>query len=252
MNSASDPFLHHPELRDKISDPLKSFFRDFNALEVFKQWPELHWAIEKLHSDDYRQTSRRNALSEHDAGDLWIFAYGSLMWDPAFVFEEVRRARVPDHARRFILKETMGGRGTREAPGLMAALDKGNGCEGLIYKISSDRIEAETENLWRREMIAPGYIPQFVDAQIDNTSVRALTFVADYEADTIQPDLHRDEQIECLTSGQGVLGTSMEYLENIVDQFSALGIIDEECLTLLQDARANRTAQQTRLKGACN
>lgn len=248
MKSAIDPFLHHPELREKISDPLKSFFRDFNPLEAFKQWPELHWAIEKLHTEDFRQASRRRALCSHDTGGLWIFAYGSLMWDPAFVFTDVRRARVPDHARRFILKETLGGRGTREAPGLMAALDKGHGCDGLVYKIPRDRIEAETENLWRREMIAPGYIPQFVDAQIDDMSVRALTFVADYEADTIQPDLHRDEQIECLTSGEGVLGTSMEYLENIVDQFSALGIIDEECLALLQDAQANRTTHQTGLE----
>lgn len=245
MTSSDDPFTHHPELRGKITDPLNSFFNDFNALEVFKQWPELHWVVEKLHTEAYRQTSRKKTLSEHHGGDLWIFAYGSLMWDPAFVFSELRRAHVPDYARRFILKDIWGGRGTKEAPGLMAALDKGDGCEGLIYKIPSNGIEAETANLWRREMIAPGYIPQFVDARIDDTSVRALTFVADYEAEIIHPNLHRHEQIEFLTSGEGVLGTSMEYLQNIVCQFDALGIVDHDCSALLEEAKAHGCTRQT-------
>lgn len=249
MKPLTDPFAHHPELRSKITDPLKSFFRDFNALEIFNQNPELHWVIEKLHSDASRETSRKKALATHNEGDLWVFAYGSLMWDPAFIFAEIRRARVPDHARRFILKDIWGGRGTREAPGLMAALDRGDGCEGLIYRISNDSIEAETENLWRREMIAPGYVPRFVEAFADEHSVRALTFVADYEAETIHPDLHRNEQIEYLTSGTGLLGTSMEYLENIVSQFNVLGIIDEDCSALLQEARAHGSAIQTHSKG---
>lgn len=238
MNSKVDPFAHHPELREKIADPLQSFFRDFNALEVFKKWPELHWVIEKLYTEEFRTASRNEVLSSHRDGDLWIFAYGSLMWDPAFLFNEVRRAKVPDHARRFILKDVWGGRGTSELPGLMAALDEGDGCDGLIYRISSDTIEAETANLWAREMVAPGYVPRFVNAQVGDTSVPALTFVANYEAESIHPNLTRDEQLRYLKTGTGVLGTSMEYLENIVCQFSVLGIVDQECSALLQEAKA--------------
>lgn len=48
-----------------------------------------------------------------------------MMWDPAFRFEEVPRAHVLSYARRFILKDIYGGRGTVDAPGLMVALDKG-------------------------------------------------------------------------------------------------------------------------------
>lgn len=243
MNADMDPFFHHPELREQISDPLKSFFRDFNAIEVFKQWPELHWVIEKLYSETFRSASRNEILDQHGDGDLWVFAYGSLMWDPAFVFNEVRRAKVPDHARRFILRDVWGGRGTREVPGLMAALDKGDGCDGLIYRIPKDKIDAETQNLWRRELVAPGYLARFVDAIVGDTQIQALTFLADYEAESIHPDLTRSQQIEMLTSGEGVLGTSFEYLENIVRQFSALGIEDYDCSTMLAEARAHNTAK---------
>lgn len=250
MNSGNDPFIHHPELRNKIKDPLQSFFRDFDPIDVLNKWPELHWVKEKLHSETYREASRRETLEKHDDGDLWIFAYGSLMWDPAFEFSEVRRARISDHARRFILKDIWGARGTIEMPGLMAALDRGDGCEGLIYRLSSGKIEAETRNLWRREMIGPGYVPSVVNAMVDDSIVPALTFVADYEAETIHPDLPRHKQIEFITHGSGVLGTSAEYLENIVSQFSALGIVDEECSTLLQEVQAHAKKHQSDLTGA--
>lgn len=239
-----DPFFHHPELREHISDPLKSFFRDFNPIEVFMQWPELHWVIEELHSEEFRTASRNEILKQHHKGDLWIFAYGSLMWDPAFVFGEVRRAHVRDHARHFILRDVWGGRGTREVPGLMAALDRGDGCDGLIYRIAKDKIEDETQNLWRREMIGPGYLARFVDACVGDTQIKALTFVADHDADVIHPDLTRHQQIEFITSGEGVLGTSLEYLENIVRQFTALGIEDEDCSTMLSEARAHNAAKR--------
>lgn len=250
MNSGSDPFIHHPELRDKIKDPLQSFFRDFDPIEVLNQWPELHWVKEELHSETYREKSRLETLEKHCDSDLWIFAYGSLMWDPAFQFAEVRRARVSDHARRFILKDIWGGRGTLEMPGLMAALDKGDGCEGLIYRLPRDKVESETQNLWRREMIGPGYVPSVVQAIVDGSIVPALTFVADYEAEAIHPDLPRHEQVEFITTGEGVLGTSVEYLENIVRQFRALGIVDEECSTLLQEVQAHAKFSQSNLEGA--
>lgn len=240
MNSDNDPFAHHPELRDKITDPLNSFFRDFDAFEAFKQWPELHWVMEKLHTESFREASRQEALKKHSDNDLWIFAYGSLMWDPAFVFSEVRRAKVSNYARRFILKEVWGGRGTQEVPGAMAALDKGDGCEGLIYRISSDKMDAETKNLWCREMIGPGYKPEFVNASFNDSSISALTFVADYEAESIHPNLSHSEQAQLIATGTGVLGSSLEYLENIVGQFATLGIVDDECSALLRDAQAHR------------
>lgn len=235
MPASSNAFFHHPELKGKITDPKSSFFRKFRLASVFEEKPELHWVLEKLRSDSDREASRARTLAEHRDRDLWIFAYGSLMWDPAFHFAEVRRACVQGYDRCFVLKHTYGVRGTREAPGLMAALDHGESCEGLLFRIAAQDIETETEIIWRREMVGHAYKPTFVTAMIDDQAVSALTFVADHTSEVICPDLTREEQIRFIASGVGFLGTSKEYLSNIVSQFATLGVVDEDCSALLRE-----------------
>ncbi|WP_147126861.1 gamma-glutamylcyclotransferase [Shimia ponticola] len=244
----NDPYAHCPELRGLIKPPEQSFFRDFTAERLFRDFPQMEEHRSWPYPDPVREALRRDALAEHD-GDLWVFAYGSLMWDPAFHFAEVRHAMVKGFQRRMILQDWRGARGTRQAPGLMASLDIGHRCEGLAFRIAQDRVEAETENLFRREMIAPGYHAVFVDAQINPETVPALTFVADHSVDEIMPDLSREQQIEWIAQGQGFLGTSRDYLANIVSQFAALGIEDAECAALLRDVDARIAGHAARGHG---
>lgn len=233
MSQAADPFVHHPELRGKIADPLQSFMRSVPMAELAARFRARGLPVDWWHSDEEREACRGRALEGRRVEDLWLFAYGSLMWDPGVRFAEVRRARVADHARRFILKDVYGGRGTREKPGLMAALDRGAGCEGLAFRIPRADIEEETRALWRRERIGPAYVPAFVDAVSAAGPVSALTFVADHGAAVIQAGLTRAEQVEYLRTGVGILGSSLEYLRNIAAQFAALGIEDVEVASLL-------------------
>ncbi len=197
--------------------------------------PELAAAWDWVHSDEVREQTRTTALSGRYGSDLWVFAYGSLMWDPAFRFAEVRRTKVEGYARRFILLDDKGGRGSPDAPGLMAALDEGAGCEGLAFRIAADDVDTETEILWRREMIGPGYEPRFVTARIDAEDVEALTFVANHATDVIRPDLSRAQQIRYIALGSGILGTSRSYLENIVSQLDVLKIHDPDCMEILKE-----------------
>lgn len=223
-----DPFFHHPELADLITKPEDSFFRDFSITKLADILTDRGLPTGWWHTDEHRNAMRKEVLSEHRSGDLWVFAYGSLMWDPAIRFTEVRRARVQGYQRRFILKDIHGARGTREAPGLMAALDQGGECEGLLFRIDKDAIEMETDILWRREFIGPAYFPVFVPAHMGEAKVNALTFVADYDAELIEPELSRAEQLEYLANGSGFLGHSADYLRNIARQFKRLGIQDDE------------------------
>lgn len=239
MNAAPDPFSYHPELRDKISDPFKSFFRTFTLEDLASRLKARGLAVDWWHSDSEREASRTDTLKGRWDTDLWVFAYGSLMWDPALRFEEVRRARVPDHARRFILKDVHGGRGTSDAPGLMAALDKGPGCDGLVFRISRDNIDEETKILWRREKIGPAYIPVFVEAAASDRRVMALTFVADHAAELIDASLTRAQQVEFFATGTGFMGSSLDYLRNISSQFAALGIQDEDVSALLRETETH-------------
>ena len=235
MTAAPDPFSHHPELRGKVADPLQSSFRTFTTEGLAVRLKARGLPVDWWHTDAEREASRAQALAGRRGGDLWVFAYGSLMWDPAFRFEEVRRAHAPRHARRFILKDVYGGRGTFAAPGLMAALDAGSGCDGLAFRIAGANVEQETEILWRREKIGPAYIPVFIDVDLSDRRIPALTFVADHDATLIDAGLTRAQQVEYCATGTGFMGSSADYLRNIAGQFAALGIRDEEVSELLRE-----------------
>lgn len=235
----SDPFANHPDLRGVINDPDLSAFRQFDPQAYAASRPDL-----KLESfiipAAQREAGRKAALAGWQ-GDLWVFAYGSLMWDPAFRFVDVRRAHVPDHARRFILKDSFGGRGTAERPGMQAALDLGSGCDGLVFRIAAAEVTTETEILWRREMAGPAYHPTFVTADTAAGPLQALTFAADHSSAAIVGDVSRAEQVRCIATGAGVFGTSHAYLANIATQFAVMGIEDPEVDSLMQETAAYLT-----------
>jgi glutathione-specific gamma-glutamylcyclotransferase len=233
----ADPFAAHPELRPLIRDPSQSKLRNLDAVAMGKDAPNPATPVPKMLSAEAREASRRATLAGH-TGDLWVFAYGSLMWDPAMDFAEVRRAWLPGHARRFILCDIYGARGTHEAPGLMAALDRGDGCHGLAFRVPVERVEDETRNLWAREMVLPSYVPRILPVDLDGESVMALAFLADHDTDMIRRDLTREQQVRYLATGTGFLGSSRDYLETIARQFSALGIDDPDVSALMADVRA--------------
>lgn len=240
----SDPFRHHPELRDKVTPFATSFWRDvtIDALRgMMHAMPD--GTPFPFYPDATREALRAAALDGH-AGDLWVFAYGSLIWDPALDFAEVRRAHAPGHARRFILVDAYGGRGTRAAPGLMAALDTGDGCHGVAFRIAADKVEAETRILFRREMIAPGYHARFIPLHLAGAAapVRGLAFLADHDDEAMIADIPFETQVRYAATGAGFLGTSLDYLENTLAHLGDVGIADPASQALLEAARAYRAA----------
>lgn len=244
--SEADPYRHHPELRGLITDPETSFFRDVSLDKLYALIAERGLPEPPFYTDEAREGLRREFLQGY-RGDLWVFGYGSLLWDPAIHFEEIRRAHLADYERRFILKDVLGGRGDYDAPGLMVALDHcpgGKGCEGLIFRIAADAIEQETPRIWCRERLGPAYIERWVTVETSIGPLRAATFVADHEAELIAPDLTFEEQVAYSSTGEGILGTSLDYVRNIVQHFTALGIEDPEVLRLCKAAELARAAQR--------
>ncbi len=236
--TADDPFRHHPGLRGKITPVDQSFFRDFTLDKMKATLAAEGLPIFSHYSDEEREELRASTLAARPDGPLWVFAYGSLMWDPALEFAEVRRARLPGYARRFILVDTLGGRGTPDQPGAMAALDDGDHCSGLAFRIDEDIVDRETEILWRRECIRPAYLPVFLPAETDHGSIMTLALIADHSSDMIEPELSREAQIEHLATGTGFLGSSVDYLRGIVERFRILGIEDQDAEALLSAVEA--------------
>jgi cation transport protein ChaC len=99
--------------------------------------------------------------SRPDSGDVWVFAYGSLLWNPMIHFTEKRVATVHGFHRRFCLWTHLG-RGSASAPGLILGLDYGGACRGLVYRIAKAEARQELELLWKREMVTGSYAPRWV------------------------------------------------------------------------------------------
>ena len=106
----------------------------------------------------------------------WVFAYGSLLWNPLFPFAESRPATLRGLHRRFCLY-SVASRGTPEQPGLVLGLDRGGACTGVIYRLPAPLAMDELHLLWRREMVLGAYRPRWVAVKSGEREIHALTFV---------------------------------------------------------------------------
>jgi cation transport protein ChaC len=237
---SDDPFRHHPALRDLITPPEQSRLRDLTPEMVRELSREHGLRTDTILPDEERDACRARTMEGRWKNDLWIFGYGSLMWDPGLVFAELRRARAPGLERRFILVDENGARGMPGRPGVMAALDTGSGCDGLIFRIAGHLVDDETRRLWNRERIEPGYHSAFVTVETAIGPIEALTFLADHDAQQIHPDLSHEDQVRFCATGEGILGTSRDYLESLARGLSALGIDDPHVTSFLEDVRTYR------------
>ena len=72
-----------------------------------------------------RLAIRDRLLAQLDPGeDVWVYGYGSLIWNPAFHFAERHIAKLHGFHRRFVFWSTAG-RGSPDCPGMMLALEPG-------------------------------------------------------------------------------------------------------------------------------
>ncbi len=172
-----------------------------------------------------RNEIRHATLKDCAGKDLWVFAYGSLMWNPAIHTVERRAGLIHGFHRRFCFW-VPGGRGTREKPGLMLGLDRGGSCRGIVWRIAAAAVESETEILWRREMITGGYRPRWVSVRTPKGRVRAVTFVANRNHERYVRGLDQMTMVRSIATAEGHLGRARDYLHNTVLHLDELGFAD--------------------------
>lgn len=179
-----------------------------------------------VRSDEELEASLDEALASHSAGqDVWVFGYGSLMWNPAFLYEEQRLGSVRGWHRRFCLNLTRG-RGTPECPGLMLALDRGGACRGMAFRIAADQVRSELLLVWRREMLAGSYFARWVNVTTENGPVRAVTFVVNQGHTRYVGRLSEAEAAARIASATGELGSCLDYFDRTVAALHAFGLRD--------------------------
>ena len=155
----------------------------------------------------------------------WVFAYGSLLWNPLFPFAESRRATVHGLHRRFCLL-SLASRGKPHAPGLVLGLDRGGSCRGVVYRLPAPLAMDELHLLWRREMVTGAYSPRWLHVDCEGRPLIALGFVVKRDHPQYTPKLTIDEQAEVIAHACGAFGSSADYLERTRVSLATHGIVD--------------------------
>jgi cation transport protein ChaC len=176
-------------------------------------------------SDHEIEADLDTALAQHTHGDVWLFGYGSLMWNPAIDFAESRAASVHGWHRRFCLW-LHGGRGSPENPGLMLALDRGGRCAGLLFRIPAAAARDELLLAWRRELFTGAYHSRWVTAITTNGPVRAVTFVANRAHHRYAGRLDDAKVATHLATATGTLGSCATYLSLTLEALQTSGLRD--------------------------
>jgi cation transport protein ChaC len=169
---------------------------------------------------------------------IWVFGYGSLIWNPAFHHAERRTARVHGYHRQFCLW-ARSGRGSPEKPGLMLGLEPGGSCHGVVYRLAPEQVMVELDVLWRREMISMVYRPVWLAARTPHGIEHALAFAVNREHERYIADLDLAQTARYLASGAGPLGQCCDYLFETVAHLRELGLRDRHLELLEARVRAH-------------
>ena len=171
---------------------------------------------------------------------LWVFGYGSLMWDPGFPHDERVVARLPGYERSFCMR-SIHHRGTAERPGLVLALDAepGEACEGLAFRVTDGHVQPTLDYLRERELISYAYREERHGVDLrDGRRVEAVTYVVDTAHEQYCGHLPLDTQARIIAGAAGGRGPNAEYLYNTAAHLDELGLSDPHIAQLVEMVRA--------------
>jgi cation transport protein ChaC len=187
------------------------------------------------------EASLAEMLREHAGGDkpIWIFGYGSLMWNPEFDFETRRVATVYGYHRNFCLWSRIN-RGTPERPGLVLTLEQGGSCRGLAYRLTRATSREQLSRLWRREMSLGSYRPRWLQCRSHGESFEALAFVVNRACTGYTGKLPIETMVHAIATAHGKYGSSADYLFRTEAALAEHGIRDDRVAQLVQRVHAHQ------------
>jgi cation transport protein ChaC len=166
----------------------------------------------------------------HAAEDLWVFAYGSLMWRPDFPYEERMEARLVG-AHRALCVYSFVHRGTPERPGLVLGLDRGGACRGIAYRVPMAARADTVAYLRAREQVTSVYRETMRPVWLKGSPerrVKALCFMIDRGHVQYAGRLSLEQQLHHVRQGHGQSGPNREYVIATVAALEQLGFRETE------------------------
>jgi cation transport protein ChaC len=190
-------------------------------------------------SGEALERSLGQMLAAHAADrEIWVFGYGSLMWNPEFSFDARRVATVHGYHRNFCLWSRIN-RGTPESPGLVLTLERGGSCRGLAYRLTRERDREELSRLWRREMSMGSYRPRWLECRSGGATFEALAFVVNRRCTGYAGKLPIETMVQTISTAHGKFGSSADYLFRTEAALAEHGIRDERVRLLAERVRTH-------------
>jgi glutathione-specific gamma-glutamylcyclotransferase len=167
---------------------------------------------------------------DHDHADLWVFAYGSLIWRPGFEFIERVPARLTG-AHRALCVYSFVHRGTPEKPGLVLGLDRGGACRGVAYRVTAALRHETIAYLRAREQVTSVYrecVRPVTLVDHASTRVQAVCYMVDRGHAQYAGRLGLAEQLHLVRQGHGISGPNREYVVATGGALEGLGYRDRD------------------------
>lgn len=169
----------------------------------------------------------------------WVFAYGSLMWDPGFPVAEMAQARLEGYSRSFCLLSVVY-RGTVEAPGLVLGLDLHDGahCIGLALRVAEPDWPETLAGLRERELTTNAYFEAMLPLELsDGRRIEAVGYVIRRDHDQYAGGLDLSQQAQMIARAQGGRGANADYLFNTTRHLAQMGVEDLDMDELARHVR---------------
>lgn len=157
--------------------------------------------------------------------DIWVFGYGSLMWNPGFEHVESRQALLHGWHRSFCIYSHRY-RGSPERPGLVLGLDRGGSCKGMAYRVAQSRALEVMDYLWDREMVNGVYTPRILYPRTAGGRPPCHAYTVDRAHHQYAGGLDEREMVRLIRQGVGLGGHNRDYLASTVQHLDELGITD--------------------------
>ena len=180
---------------------------------------------DKLLDDKTLLNSRRKLIPDNFKDDVWLFGYGSLIWNPVVKPIEKRNVQIFGYRRKYCLKSEMG-RGSKEYPGLVLGLNSGGSTLGQAIKINTTSAPLELDLIWRREMITGAYIPKILKGYTVKGEINMIAFVINKSHENYLCSISEAKTALMISNAQGYLGTACEYLNKTCESLKNLGLRD--------------------------
>lgn len=162
--------------------------------------------------------------------DTWVFAYGSLMWNPGFAYVERSEARLVG-AHRALCVYSFHHRGTPEHPGLVLGLDLGGSCRGIAYRITADAWPQTHAYLTEREQISGVYrecVRRVGLLEGSRRDVPAIAYVVNRAHAQYAKGLDLHEQLRLVRRSHGRSGPNTDYVIATVSALEQMGLADRD------------------------